>query len=122
MADQPSAPIAIRLACGENRDYRYATRRSSRCEIAGCTRSDSDASSRAVKSADGCFFGGVPKWTKGTDCKSVIRGFESHRRLLLERFGVHPSDFLRSILFGDENDNEQSSGESFIGPFARRFR
>lgn len=26
--------------------------------------------------------GGVPKWTKGTDCKSVIRGFESHRRLI----------------------------------------
>jgi hypothetical protein len=25
--------------------------------------------------------GGVPKWTKGTDCKSVIHGFESHRRL-----------------------------------------
>jgi hypothetical protein len=22
--------------------------------------------------------GRVPKWTKGTDCKSVIRGFESH--------------------------------------------
>ncbi len=28
--------------------------------------------------------GGVPKWTKGADCKSVIRGFESHRRLLSE--------------------------------------
>jgi hypothetical protein len=25
--------------------------------------------------------GGVPKWIKGTDCKSVIRGSESHRRL-----------------------------------------
>ena len=25
--------------------------------------------------------GRVPKWTKGTDCKSVIRGFESHRGL-----------------------------------------
>ena len=25
--------------------------------------------------------GRVPKWTKGTDCKSVIRGFESRRRL-----------------------------------------
>ncbi len=23
-------------------------------------------------------FGRVPKWSKGTDCKSVIRGFESH--------------------------------------------
>ena len=23
-------------------------------------------------------FGRVPKWPKGTDCKSVIRGFESH--------------------------------------------
>lgn len=27
--------------------------------------------------------GRVPKWSKGTDCKSVIRGFESHRGLLL---------------------------------------
>ena len=27
-------------------------------------------------------YGGVPKWTKGTDCKSVIQGFESLRRLL----------------------------------------
>ena len=26
--------------------------------------------------------GGVPKWTKGADCKSVIRRFESDRRLL----------------------------------------
>lgn len=26
--------------------------------------------------------GRVPEWTKGTDCKSVIRGFESHRGLL----------------------------------------
>ena len=25
--------------------------------------------------------GRVPKWSKGTDCKSVIRGFESHRGL-----------------------------------------
>ena len=25
--------------------------------------------------------GRVPKWSKGTDCKSVIRGFESHRDL-----------------------------------------
>ncbi len=25
--------------------------------------------------------GGVPEWTKGADCKSAIRGFESHRRL-----------------------------------------
>ena len=29
------------------------------------------------------YFGRVPEWTKGTDCKSVIRGFESHRGLLL---------------------------------------
>ena len=27
--------------------------------------------------------GGVPKWTKGADCKSAIHGFESHRRLFL---------------------------------------
>ena len=27
--------------------------------------------------------GGVPKWTKGTVCKTVIRGFESRRRLAL---------------------------------------
>ena len=25
--------------------------------------------------------GRVPKWPKGTDCKSVIRGFKSHRGL-----------------------------------------
>ena len=25
--------------------------------------------------------GGVPEWTKGADCKSVIHGFESHRHL-----------------------------------------
>lgn len=29
----------------------------------------------------GEFTGGVPEWTKGADCKSVIHGFESHRRL-----------------------------------------
>ena len=28
--------------------------------------------------------GGVPKWTKGADCKSAIRGFESHRRLFIK--------------------------------------
>ena len=28
------------------------------------------------------FFGGVAKWTKATVCKTVIHGFESHRRLL----------------------------------------
>lgn len=27
------------------------------------------------------FQGGVPKWSKGTVCKTVIRGFESRRRL-----------------------------------------
>ena len=27
-------------------------------------------------------FGGVAKWTKATVCKTVIHGFESHRRLL----------------------------------------
>ena len=26
--------------------------------------------------------GDVPEWSKGADCKSAIRGFESHRRLL----------------------------------------
>ena len=30
--------------------------------------------------------GGVPKWTKGTDCKSVIQGFESLRRLSVHVF------------------------------------
>ena len=39
--------------------------------VDGCTRS-----------ADGVE-GDVPEWTKGADCKSVIRGFESHRRLTL---------------------------------------
>src|ERR1043165_7376488 len=29
--------------------------------------------------------GRVPKWTKGTDCKSVIRGFESHLGLCARR-------------------------------------
>jgi hypothetical protein len=27
-------------------------------------------------------FGGVAKWPKATVCKTVIRGFDSHRRLL----------------------------------------
>ncbi len=31
---------------------------------------------------DGRANGGIAKWTKATDCKSVIRGFESHCRLL----------------------------------------
>ena len=35
-------------------------------------------------------YGRVPKWTKGTDCKSVIRGFESHRGLL--QFGAGRGD------------------------------
>ena len=30
---------------------------------------------------DSPFAGRVPKWPKGTDCKSVIRGFDSHRDL-----------------------------------------
>jgi hypothetical protein len=30
--------------------------------------------------------GRVPKWTKGTDCKSVIRGFESHLGLFRPSF------------------------------------
>ena len=30
--------------------------------------------------------GRVPEWTKGADCKSAIRGFESHRGLLNLRF------------------------------------
>ena len=41
-------------------------------------------SRRALQCAG--FHGRVPKWTKGTDCKSVIRGFESH--LGLFAFGL----------------------------------
>ena len=34
-----------------------------------------------VKSRIGMKPGRVPEWTKGADCKSAIRGFESHRGL-----------------------------------------
>lgn len=40
--------------------------------------------------SDGVCNGGVPKWPKGTDCKSVIRGFESHRRLCFFDIGSLP--------------------------------
>ena len=32
--------------------------------------------------------GRVPKWPKGTDCKSVIRGFKSHRGLYAQQRGA----------------------------------
>ena len=38
--------------------------------------------------------GRVPKWSKGTDCKSVIRGFESHRGLYP---GFPPGFFMRRL-------------------------
>ena len=30
----------------------------------------------------------MPEWTKGADCKSAIRGFESHSGLCLNRFDL----------------------------------
>ena len=35
--------------------------------------------------------GRVPKWTKGTDCKSVIRGFESHHGLFFPPSPASPA-------------------------------
>ena len=42
--------------------------------------------------------GRVPKWSKGTDCKSVIRGFESHLGLCNPLFGAN-SMILRFTTF-----------------------
>ena len=38
-----------------------------------------------------CLAGRVPEWTKGADCKSAIRGFESHRDLLTQSADALPS-------------------------------
>ena len=40
-----------------------------------------------------CAWGGVPEWTKGADCKSAIRGFESPRRLSKTRLRLLSSRF-----------------------------
>ena len=42
--------------------------------------------------------GRVPKWSKGTDCKSVIRGFESHLGLLPETLRRHAKSFSKTDL------------------------
>ena len=39
--------------------------------------------------------GRVPKWPKGTDCKSVIRGFKSHRGLYAQQRGAVGGALLR---------------------------
>ncbi len=40
--------------------------------------------------------GGVPKWTKGTVCKTVIRGFESRRRLSISLRFTRPLQARRA--------------------------
>ncbi|MEY4809855.1 MAG: hypothetical protein RI986_193, partial [Planctomycetota bacterium] len=39
--------------------------------------------------------GRVPKWPKGTDCKSVIRGFKSHRGLYAQQRDAFGGALLR---------------------------
>ena len=93
--EPPSLREPDGLAPGRTFRYRYAARLGSSSGLSDDDRQGVIRWASAV--APGV--GGVPKWTKGTDCKSVIRGFESHRRLWRKaRAGRRRPRFFRGLL------------------------